>query len=362
MKDQGVKVAGCALALPLVLAAALGGCPRAEDLKEITDFRFEAAKNPRLTEDVSGVIGGTAISAVVPCLSNRCALVASFECTGVSVRVGSKVQVSGETVNDFRWPQSFVVLAEDGSTAEYTVTVSSEAAPLVEVAGGTFEMGSTTADLEKPVHTVTVSSFRIGKYEVTQSQYEQVLGPTVFCYTGDTSRPAEWVTWHEAVRFCNELSESERLEPCYTINGSQATCDWSKNGYRLPTEAEWEFAARGGTLSEGYLYSGSDTADQVAWYNANCGGSTHSAGTKAANELGLHDLSGNVSEWCWDWIRIYPSSAQTDPTGPASGSYRVLRGGSLSFSEDSERCAYRDHMDPAVSINNLGFRIARRAD
>jgi sulfatase modifying factor 1 len=364
MNNPVLRVIGCALALPLVLAT-FAGCPTVEelaDLKELTVFRFEAAKNTQLTEDVPGLIEGRGISAVAPFLANRSALVASFESTGAFVRVGNDLEVSGQTVNDFRRPLSYVVIAEDGSTAEYTVTVSSEAAPFVYVAGGTFEMGSTLADVEKPVHTVTVSSFWIGKYEVTQSQYEEVMGPTVFCYTGDTSRPAEWVSWPEAVTFCNALSASEGLDSCYTISGSQATCDWSKNGYRLPTEAEWEFTARGGTLSGGHLYSGSDTADQVAWYSANCGGSTHPVGTKVANELGIHDMSGNVSEWCWDWIGVYPSSAQTDPKGPGSGMYRILRGGSLSYNQDHSRCTYRDSMDTSVSVNNLGFRIARRAD
>ncbi len=356
MNNPTVRVIGYSFALLLVWAA-LVGCPTAADPKEITAFKFETAKNAGLAVDAPGVIEGTTISAAVPFEVNRSALVASFESTGVSVRVGGVLQVSGETANDFREPLSYVVSAEDMSTAEYTVTVSAEAAPFLYVTGGTFQMG--TGSLEQPVHMVTVSSFMIGKYEVTQSQYEEVMGPTEFYFTGDTSRPADWVSWYEAVTFCNGLSASEGLDPCYTIDGS---CDWSKNGYRLPTEAEWEFAARGGMLSQGYLYSGSNTADQVAWYSANAGGTTHHVGTKAANELGIHDMSGNVSEWCWDWRDVYPSSAQVDPTGPGSGMYRVLRGGHFFSDEGSALCAYRDSMDPAVGVNVQGFRVARRTD
>jgi formylglycine-generating enzyme required for sulfatase activity len=235
----------------------------------------------------------------------------------------------------------------------------------VFVQGGTFMMGSNSgSSVEKPVHQVTVSSFMMGKYEVTQEQYKQVMGnnPSKFTSGSDASRrPVEQVSWYEAVAFCNKLSEMEGLQQVYTINGTDVRADFSRNGYRLPTEAEWEYAARGGSLSRSYTYSGSNNAGQVAWYEDNSGNTTHAVGTMAPNELGLYDMSGNVWEWCWDWHRnSYNSGQETDPMGAASGYYRVSRGGNWDSGASSLRSASRGGVSPDYRYSDLGFRLLRR--
>ena len=231
---------------------------------------------------------------------------------------------------------------------------------MVFVEGGTFEMGSNDGDDdEKPEHSVTVSDFYIGKYEVTQGEYEAVMGknPAGEYGTGD-SYPVYYVSWYDAVEFCNKLSDKEGLNRCYSGSGENIKCDFNVNGYRLPTEAEWEYAACGGNKSNGYKYSGSNDLKQVAWYSDNSGNKTHSVGETQANELGIFDMSGNVYEWCWDWYGDYSSSSQNNPRGSSSGSYRVCRGGSWYGGASRCRTAYRSFRDPGNSSGILGFRLA----
>ena len=247
---------------------------------------------------------------------------------------------------------------------------------MVRINGGTFQMGSDNGDYnEKPVHTVTASSFYMGKYEVTQREWYDVMGTTVrqqrdkvnssWPISGEGDNyPMKYVSWYEAIEYCNRRSQREGLTPAYTIGGSgnSRTATWNRNanGYRLPTEAEWEYAAKGGNGSPGnYTYSGSNNADEVAWYNNNGGSTSKVVGTKKPNGLGLYDMSGNVHEWCWDWWGNYSSSAQTDPTGasPESGR-RVLRGGGSSNSAKDVRSAYRTYVPP-YDGGGFGFRLAR---
>jgi len=233
---------------------------------------------------------------------------------------------------------------------------------MVPVEGGTFRMGSTGGyDDEEPVQSVTVSSFYLSKYEVTQGLWKEVMGdnPSDTGYGIGNSSPVNNVSWYDAVRFCNKLSERDGLDPAYRISGTDVRCDWSKNGYRLPTEAEWEYAARGGNKSRGYTYAGSNSIGDVAWYHTNSGGNTHPVGRKRANELGLYDMSGNVWEWCWDWYGEYGIDSQRDPRGASSGQRRVNRGGSWR-SASSCRTAYRNYDDPSLRYC-LGFRLARSA-
>ncbi len=218
----------------------------------------------------------------------------------------------------------------------------------VLVEGGSFNNGSSN---------VTISSFYIGKYEVTQKEWQAVMGNNPSYFKGD-KRPVEQITWYQAVEFCNKLSQKEGLTPAYTINGTSVSCNWNADGYRLPTEAEWEFAARGGKLSKGYTYSGSNNLDEVGWYRSNSN-DTHEVGTKRANELGIYDMSGNVWEWCWDWYGSYSSSAETNPRGASSGSYRVIRGGSWSSADSSCRVANRGDYNPGYGNYNFGFRLSR---
>ena len=243
----------------------------------------------------------------------------------------------------------------------------------VRVEGGTFQMGS---DNKKPVHTVTITGFYMGKYEVTQKEWTAVMGSNPSYFKGD-NHPVEMVSWYDAVDYCNHLSEREGLTPAYTIdknspdwrNKSEVddmkwTVRWNRNanGYRLPTEAEWEYAARGGNGSPGnYAYAGSNNVNEVAWYGGNSDGSTQEAGAKKPNGLGVYDMSGNVWEWCWDWYdgNYYRNSRRNDPIGASSGSYRVARGGSWLYSAQLVRSAYRSYNTPSDRFIHMGFRLVR---
>jgi formylglycine-generating enzyme required for sulfatase activity len=232
---------------------------------------------------------------------------------------------------------------------------------LKSVEGGTFNNG--TSD-------VTVSTFYMSETEITQHQYTIVTGNSPSQLTGSTSRPVENVTWYDAVEFCNGLSTLEGLTPVYTIAGRSpqsgypitsavVTMNLANDGYRLPTEAEWEFAARGGNSTNGYTYSGSNSIDDVAWYSANSSGTTHPVAGKAANELGLYDMSGNVWEWCWDWSDYYPTGAQINPTGASSSLKRVGRGGGWNGDAAHGGSADRLCFSPVISDYAIGFRVVR---
>jgi len=233
-------------------------------------------------------------------------------------------------------------------------------AGFVRVEGGTFQMGGTMYDEEKPIHTVTVKSFNIGIYEVTKKEWQEIMGNNPSNFMGE-DLPVDNVNWYGAVEYCNKRSIKEGLTPAYRGSGDSTICDWNANGYRLPTEAEWEYAARGGNGSPGnYTYSGSNNADTVAWYSDNSGKSTKPVGTKTANKLGLYDMSGNVWEWCWDWYGNYPSGSQTDPRGPGSGTERVLRGGSWDDSASLVRSSNRSRFYPSYWLKgSYGFRLVR---
>ncbi|MDD3056960.1 MAG: SUMF1/EgtB/PvdO family nonheme iron enzyme [Sphaerochaeta sp.] len=249
-----------------------------------------------------------------------------------------------------------VVIREAEQTDEYSI-------PLVFVQGGTFQMGNPSGgdSDERPVHSVTIDSFYMGAYEITQDIYEQVIGSNPSNWKG-ARLPVETVTWYDAVAFCNALSRKDGLEEVYTISGTTVSCDWNKKGYRLPTEAEWEYAARGGKQSKGYTYAGSNTVGDVAWYSGNSGERTHEVGCKQANELGLYDMSGNVWESCWDWKEDYRATAQTNPTGPLSGSYHVLRGGSCYYLATYVRSAVRGRSTPSGRGDSNGFRLVLPAE
>jgi formylglycine-generating enzyme required for sulfatase activity len=231
----------------------------------------------------------------------------------------------------------------------------------VFVESGSFTMGSSDGDSdERPTHNVYGSSFRMCKHEVTQADYEAVMGTNPSTFKGE-NRPVEFVSWYDAIEFCNKLSERQGLKPCYKKNGSSYICDWTSNGYRLPTEAEWEYAARGGNKTKGYKCSGSDNANIVAWYYGNSGSTTHDVMTKQANELGLYDMSGNVWEWCWDWYSnsYYNNSPSDNPHGASLGSYRVFRGGSWDDDASFCRVANRYYNSPVIAGVFLGFRVVR---
>jgi formylglycine-generating enzyme required for sulfatase activity len=217
---------------------------------------------------------------------------------------------------------------------------------MVFVKGGTFTMGCTGEqggdcfEWEKPSHQVTVSDYYIGKYKVTQKEWREVMGNSPSYFDSCDNCPVEQVSWEDIQQFLSKLN--------------------AKTGktYRLPTEAEWEYAARGGSSSRGYKYSGSNNLDEVAWHYGNSGSKTHPVGQKKANELGLYDMSGNVLEWCADWYGDYSADAQTNPKGPSMASSRVHRGGSWSY--DARFCRVSDRFYNAPSYRDyyLGFRLA----
>ena len=256
-----------------------------------------------------------------------------------------------------------ITIREHQTTTEDIQMTSGSDIPegMVFVEGGTFQMGSDNGKSdEKPMHEVTVGSFMIGKYEVTQELWRSVMKSSPSNFRGNT-RPVERVSWYDAVEFCNKLSEKEGLQKAYSGNESSISCDFNANGYRLPTEAEWEYAARGGRKDRGFKYSGNDDIDEVAWYTSNSGGQTNEVGKKQPNELGIYDMTGNVWEWCWDWAsdRYYSSGGQTNPIGPNSGSSRVLRGGSWGDFAEHCRTATREYGGPASCYSYNGFRLVR---
>ncbi len=217
---------------------------------------------------------------------------------------------------------------------------------MVYVEGGTFMMGATSEQgsdayaFEKPAHSVTLSNFYICKYEVTQAEWQAVMGSNPSRFKGSDNLPVENVSWKDCQEFIKKLKAKTGLK------------------FRLPTEAEWEYAARGGNKSKDYKYAGGGYRGDVAWYTSNSGSTTHAVGTKRPNELGLYDMSGNVWEWCSDWYGSYSSSSQTNPTGANSGSRRVSRGGS--WIDDARYCrsSYRDYVSPSSRSNFLGLRLA----
>jgi len=279
------------------------------------------------------------------------------------------------------------------ASASYTIKVPATAADFVLIPSGTFQMGSNQGyDANKPVHTVTISkAFYMCDHEVTQAEYEAVMGegsnPSYF-KTGaaegevQENRPVEQVSWYMAIVYCNKRSIKEGLTPCYTISGktdpaewgtiptssdetwNAVECNWTANGYRLPTEAEWEYAARAGDNTvDALTWSGTNaeaTLGDYAWYSSNAGSKTHEVKKKSENAKKLYDMSGNVWEWCWDWWPAsdkYSADAATDPRGDTLGSYRVSRGGSWCSVAGSASVSRRDGYCPYIQGNYLGFRV-----
>lgn len=228
-------------------------------------------------------------------------------------------------------------------------TVKGVSFEMVDVVGGSFTMGATSEqggeveDDETPTHKVTLSDYKIGKTEVTQELWQAVMGSNPSHFRGN-KLPVEQVSWDDCQEFVKKLN---------SLTGQT---------FRLPTEAEWEYAARGGNKSRGYKFSGNNDIEGVAWYNGNSSSMTHDVATKSSNELGLYDMSGNVCEWCKDWYHEYSSESQTNPKGPSSGSGRVSRGGGWSNYSRHNRVSYRDCYFSGYKYKNLGLRLVLADD
>lgn len=243
--------------------------------------------------------------------------------------------------------------------------------------GGTFTMGSAETEAgrgpnEGPQRQVTITSFFMGKHEITQKEYEALMGKNNSFFKGDTL-PAENVSWFEAVEYCNRRSRKEKLAPAYKITGfgDNLTVLWNRkaNGYRLPTEAEWEYACRAGTNTP-FSTGNNITTDQANYngyapYVKNTKGvfleKTTPVGSFDPNPWGLYDMHGNVLEWCWDWHGDYSKGDTANPAGVAAGSYRVIRGGSWAGTARGVRSAFRGNNIPSAQNSYIGFRIARNA-
>jgi formylglycine-generating enzyme required for sulfatase activity len=255
---------------------------------------------------------------------------------------------------------------------------------MVQIPAGTFMMGSPKDEAERRDdevrHEVTLSkAFWLGQTPVTQAQWQAVMGTSPSEFKGNPNRPVEQVSWYDAIEFCNQLTAMANeadarlgLTPCYQISeiqrrgGQDGSIRSAKveliegaNGYRLPTEAEWEYACRAGTTT---AYSFGDDKSMLAkhaWFDENSGESTHPVATKRSNAWGLFDMHGNVFEWCWDWYGKYQRGAVTDPQGPRSGTSRVLRGGSWDFNSNYGRASFRVVFNPGDVSDFFGFRVAR---
>ena len=241
---------------------------------------------------------------------------------------------------------------------------------MVLINGGTFEMGSNSKQFkdETPVHKVKIDTFYIAQYEINFNEYKAFCKVAGFSDPyGETDFPATNITWERAVMMCNWLSRRDGFDKAYKITRDEkagifeVSCDFNSNGYRLPTEAEWEYAARGGDRSKGFKFSGSNMPYSVAWFNENYKGEEHKSGELLPNEIGLYDMSGNVAEWCWDLYdgTYYSHSESINPKGPDVGQNRNFRGGTRRDKMAHIILTRRSYLNQKKKNLYLGFRVVR---
>lgn len=275
-------------------------------------------------------------------------------------------------------PGQTITAPSDGTTPDIVPPEE-----FILISGGSFQMGSPESEAwrvqDETAHTVTLSDYYVSKFEITQAEYQAIMGENPSTFTGDDF-PVESISWMDAVQYCNVRSTQEGLTPAYTVDGQSVSWDRSANGYRLPTEAEWEYACRAGTdtpfntetsisadeanylghypyLIENNYFSQGNLETKPGVYRQ----TTVPVGSFDPNALGLYDMHGNVGEWVWDWYGSYETGEQTDPTGPASGTRRVYRGGGWNDFGKNLRSAYRATLPPDSSSFNIGLRLVRNA-
>jgi formylglycine-generating enzyme required for sulfatase activity len=241
---------------------------------------------------------------------------------------------------------------------------TTNASAMVQIPGGKFMMGD-KSEVDAPPHEVVVSSFMMDTHLVAQEQFQKILGANPSRWKGDKN-PVEQLRWSDAVRFCNKRSELEGLQPCYDLKTLK--CDFDATGYRLPTEAEWEYACRAGTTTAYFFGDGPAKLGDYAWFDKNSGGHPRPIGQKQPNPWGLYDMAGNVWEWCNDFYKVdyYQESPRENPPGPNDGQNKVLRGGAWRFSAENCRSGYRYNESPGYSdvcfgYDIYGFRCVRKA-
>jgi formylglycine-generating enzyme required for sulfatase activity len=338
------------------------------------------------------LVGGniTTVPAATKVSAFKSGLTVSANAT-VEILVGAGgAAVADQTTTDVTAAMVIKVTAQDLTSAEYTIALAGYISPnignLKYVPAGTFQRDAT------PENTSSVSTFWMSQHEITRTQFNTIMltDPSNVTYSSGVTDPVQMTNWYHAIAFCNKLSSAEGLTPAYAVTGvdfstlnyaaiptgddadwNTATCNWAANGYRLPTEMEWMWAAMdadtgnpGATNTTGYLkaFAGS-TGDNLigdyAWHSGNSSFKTHPAGVgKTANELGLFDMSGNVTEWCWDWEAGYPAGPQSDYHNDA-GSFRVLRGGGCGDETYALTVKYRNYTLPYYQAMDLGFRVVR---
>ncbi len=305
-----------------------------------------------------------------------------------TVKVPAVFQSQGkQLLNTVRWKNDFIqivvppnipfgrievaVSIDDSLSNKVEIEILQPELPeieMVEIPDGKFNMGDQAGngfDNELPVHEVTLTrAFNMSKYEITQPQWKALINSNPSTVKAD-SLPVNKISWYEAVAFCNKLSEKHGFEKCYSGSGEDIVCDFDANGYRLPTEAEWEYAARAGTQTDYYGGNTESDLDRIAWWYGNIdftnNSTSHPPGLKEPNDFGLYDIIGNVAEHCWDWWSVGYENADTlDPTGPDSGPGRVIRGGSWDSNANSCRVSFRYlYEEPDFHPRYAGFRIVR---
>ena len=342
-----------------------------------------------VVEELGGTVGWNGDTREVTLGYNGSEIVLTIDSTAAALNDVAQTLDTAPTIINDRTMLPIRFIAEgfgwdvewNGDTQEVTITMSGDGSTTLDsdmilIEGGTFTMGSPTNEPERDAdevqHNVTVGSFYMAPTEVSQSEYAAVMGINPSEDQGD-DLPVESITWYDAIAYCNALSEAEGLTPCYTVSGTTVTWDRSADGYRLPTEAEWEYACRAGSdtpFNFGDYVNDSDVNCYNAYgYNNDASGSwvngylehTVSVNEYNANAYGLYNMHGNAAEWVWDWYGDYSTAETTDPTGPESGNYKVVRGGGWNDMPKHIRSAYRMVNPADTSLYSIGMRLVRNA-